>query len=90
MSEKVPIIVVLGIDVDDKPHASRFEERDAPFVLRAAEMQPPMTFHIFFDDSGAHGTLVASSIAQKNLSSSASAFPTSPPQVIANVFGRVL
>ena len=43
MSEKVPIIVVLGIDVDDKPHASRFEECDAPFVQRAAEM---MGFHV--------------------------------------------
>src|SRR6266568_4275207 len=43
MSEKVPIIVMLGIDVDDKPHASRFEERDAPFVQRAAEM---MGFHV--------------------------------------------
>ncbi len=38
MSEKVPILVVLGIDVDGKPHASRFEERDAPFVERAAEL----------------------------------------------------
>jgi len=43
MSEKVPIIVVLGIDVDHKPHASRFEERDAPFVQRAAEL---MGFHV--------------------------------------------
>ena len=43
MSEKVPIIVVLGIDVDGKPHASRFEERDAPFVQRAAEL---MGFHV--------------------------------------------
>ena len=39
MSEKVPILVVLGIDVGGKPHASRFEERDASFVLRAAEMR---------------------------------------------------
>jgi hypothetical protein len=43
MSEKAPIIVVLGIDVDGKPHASRFEDRDAPFVLRAAEL---MGFHV--------------------------------------------
>ena len=43
MAEKVPIIVVLGIDVDGRAHASRFEERDAPFVLRAAEM---MGFHV--------------------------------------------
>jgi hypothetical protein len=43
MSEKVPIIVVLGFDVDGKPHASRFDERDAPFVARAAEL---MGFHV--------------------------------------------
>ncbi len=43
MSEKVPIIVVLGVDVDHKPHGSRFEERDAPFVQRAAEL---MGFHV--------------------------------------------
>src|SRR5215208_2095883 len=43
MSEKGPIIVVLGIDVDGKPHASRFEHRDAPFVVRAAEL---MGFHV--------------------------------------------
>jgi hypothetical protein len=43
MSEKVPILVVLGIDMSDKPHASRFAERDAPFVLRAAEL---MGFHV--------------------------------------------
>src|SRR5260370_770872 len=43
MSEKVSILVVLGIDMTDKPHASRFAERDAPFVLRAAEL---MGFHV--------------------------------------------
>ena len=43
MSEKVPILVVLGIDMSDKPHASRFAERDAPFVVRAAEL---MGFHV--------------------------------------------
>jgi hypothetical protein len=43
MSEKVPILVVLGIDMTDKPHASRFPERDAPFVVRAAEL---MGFHV--------------------------------------------
>src|SRR5687767_9943104 len=43
MSEKLPIIVVLGIDVDGRAHGSRFEERDAPFVQRAAEM---MRFHV--------------------------------------------
>ena len=35
MSDKLPIVVVLGIDVDGRPHASRFEERDASFVVRA-------------------------------------------------------
>jgi hypothetical protein len=43
MAEKVPILVVLGIDIDGKPHASRFVERDAPFVQRAAEL---MGFHV--------------------------------------------
>ena len=42
MADKVPIIVVLGIDVDGRAHASRFDERDAPFVQRAAEL---MGFH---------------------------------------------
>src|SRR5436853_4565769 len=43
MAEKVPILVVLGIDIDGKPHASRFAEHDAPFVQRAAEL---MGFHV--------------------------------------------
>jgi hypothetical protein len=43
MSEKVPILVVLGSNIDGRPHASRFEERDAPFVQRAAEL---MGFHL--------------------------------------------
>jgi hypothetical protein len=43
MSEKVPILVVLGIDMSDKPHASQFAEREAPFVMRAAEL---MGFHV--------------------------------------------
>ena len=38
MTDKVPILVVLGTDIDGKPHGSRFEERDAPFVARAAEL----------------------------------------------------
>src|SRR5438067_36858 len=43
MAEKVPILVVVAIDIDDKPHASRFAEHDAPFVQRAAEL---MGFHV--------------------------------------------
>jgi hypothetical protein len=43
MNETVPILVVLGIDIDGKPHASRFEERDASVVTRAAEL---MRFHM--------------------------------------------
>src|SRR5258708_2084781 len=43
MAEKVPILVVLGIDIDGKPHGSRFDERDAPFVTRAAQL---MGFHV--------------------------------------------
>ena len=55
MTEKVPITVVLGIDVDGRPHASRFEERDAPFVVRAAEL---MGFHVIrvpADNAELHG-----------------------------------
>ena len=36
MSEKVPILVALGIGIDGKPHASRFADSDAPLVARAA------------------------------------------------------
>jgi hypothetical protein len=43
MAEKVPILVVLGLDIDGKPHASRFAERDAAVVQRAAEL---MGFHM--------------------------------------------
>jgi hypothetical protein len=43
MTDKVPILVVLGIDIDGKPHGSRFDERDAPFIERAAQM---MGFHV--------------------------------------------
>jgi hypothetical protein len=42
MAEKVPIHVVLGIEIDGKPHASRFVRRDASLVARAAEL---MGFH---------------------------------------------
>lgn len=38
MPEKVPILVVVGVDIDGKPHASRFAEADAPLVARAAEL----------------------------------------------------
>ena len=43
MAQKVPILVVLGIDIESKPHASRFAGRDAPLVQRAAEL---MAFHV--------------------------------------------
>ena len=43
MSEKVPTTVVLGVGADGKPHASRFEQRDAPFVARPAAL---MGFHV--------------------------------------------
>jgi len=55
MTEKVAILVVLGIDVDGRPHGSRFEERDAPFVQRAAEL---MGFHVIRvppDNTELHG-----------------------------------
>ena len=43
MTEKLPILVVLGMDADGKPHASRFSEADAALVQRAAEL---MSFHV--------------------------------------------
>jgi hypothetical protein len=43
MAEKVPILVVLGLDMADKPHAARFAERDAPYLQRAVEL---MGFHV--------------------------------------------
>jgi hypothetical protein len=55
MSEKVPIIVVLGIDIDNKPHASRFEERDAPFVLHAAELMGLHVIRVAPDNAELHG-----------------------------------
>ena len=39
MAEKVPILVVLGIDIDGKPHASRFAERDANFARRMRHLE---------------------------------------------------
>jgi hypothetical protein len=38
MSEKVPILVVLGMGTDEKWHASRFTESDETVVMRAAEL----------------------------------------------------
>jgi hypothetical protein len=43
MAEKVPILVVIGLDIDGKPHASRFADGDARLVQRAAEL---MGFHV--------------------------------------------
>src|SRR5258708_15920062 len=43
LNEKVPIVVVIGIDMDNRPHASRFADHDAPVVARAAEL---MGFHV--------------------------------------------
>jgi len=55
MTDKVPILVVLGIDVDGKPHGSRFEERDAPFAERAAELMGFHAIHIAPDNAELHG-----------------------------------
>jgi hypothetical protein len=54
MTEKVPILVVLGIDVDGRTHASRFEERDAPFVVRAAELMGFHAIHVASDNEELH------------------------------------
>jgi hypothetical protein len=54
MSDKVPIIVVLGIDVEGKPHASRFDERDMPLVERAAEMMGFRVIRVAPDNEKLH------------------------------------
>jgi hypothetical protein len=54
MNEKVPILVVLGIDIDGRPHASRFEERDAPFAERAAELMGFHAIHVASDNEELH------------------------------------
>jgi hypothetical protein len=59
MSEKVPIIVVLGIDIDNKPHASRFEQRDAPFVVRAAELMGLHVIRVPSDNEELYGIAAA-------------------------------
>jgi hypothetical protein len=38
MSEQPPIVVVIGLDIEKKPHASRFQEEDRATVQRAAEL----------------------------------------------------
>src|SRR5579863_3210711 len=55
MTEKVSILVVLGIDVDGRTHASRFEERDASFVQRAAELMGFHMIHVAADNEELHG-----------------------------------
>ena len=55
MTDKVPILVVLGTDIDGKPHGSRFEERDAPFVARAAELMGFHVVRITPDNAELHG-----------------------------------
>jgi hypothetical protein len=55
MTEKVPILVVLGIDVDGRPHASRFEERDTQFVARAAELMGLHVIRVPPDSVELHG-----------------------------------
>jgi len=54
MTEKVPILAVLGIDIDGRPHASRFEERDAPFAERAAELMGFHAIHVAADNDELH------------------------------------
>jgi hypothetical protein len=55
MTDKVPILVVLGIDINGKPHGSRFEERDAPFVERAAALMGFHVVRIAADNAELHG-----------------------------------
>ena len=38
MPDRAPILVVFGIDPEDKPRASRFAEKDAELVTKAAAL----------------------------------------------------
>jgi hypothetical protein len=38
MTDTAPILVVFGIDPEDKPRASRFAEKDAELVTKAATL----------------------------------------------------
>ena len=55
MAEKIPILVVLGLDIENKPHASRFAEHDAPFVQRASELMGLHVIRVGPDNEELHG-----------------------------------
>ena len=55
MSEKVPILVVLGTDAEDKWHASRFDETDAALATRAAELMDFYVLRVTPDQEEAYG-----------------------------------
>jgi hypothetical protein len=55
MAEKIPILVVLGLDIENKPHASRFAEHDAPFVKRASELMGLHVIRVGPENEELHG-----------------------------------
>lgn len=55
MSERVPLRVVLGLDVEGKPHASRFEDNDATLVQRAAELMGFRVIRVAPENDELHG-----------------------------------
>src|SRR5215211_2795739 len=54
MSEKVPILVLLGADTDGKLHASRFDESHAALVTRAAELMGFYVLRVTADQDEAY------------------------------------
>jgi hypothetical protein len=55
MNEKVPILVVLGTDTEGKWHASRFDEREATLVTRAAALMGFDLVRVPADDAELYG-----------------------------------
>src|SRR5665213_2806222 len=72
MSDKVPILVLLGTDVDGKWHASRFDESDETLVLRAAELMDFSAMRVSADDAEVYA--IAEALPVGKIFSSGKAF----------------
>ena len=72
MSEKVPILVVLGADSEGKWHASRFDETDAALVTRAAELMGFYVLRVTADKDEVYG--IAEALPVRKIFSSGKAF----------------
>lgn len=72
MSEKVPILVLLGADSNTKWHASRFDESDAALVTRAAELMEFYVLRVTADQGEVYG--IAEALPAGKIFSSGKAF----------------